>query len=139
VRLTIEAIRARYAGRRLWAVFEPRSFTARSNRFQAEFPDALRGADHVLLAPAFHGTSSGAAALDTRAVAEALNRAGTPALAAADTDEIIEVLSAQTAAGDVVLVMSNGGFDNIHTRLLQRLGGTEGSAVAHSASREQAP
>ncbi|MBI3993746.1 MAG: UDP-N-acetylmuramate:L-alanyl-gamma-D-glutamyl-meso-diaminopimelate ligase [Candidatus Lambdaproteobacteria bacterium] len=139
VRLTIEAIRARYPGRRLWAVFEPRSFTARSAHFQAEFPAALAGAERVLVAPAFHGTSAAGAALDTRAVAEALNRAGTPALAAGGTDEILDVLSAEAVPGDVVLVMSNGGFDNIHARLLQRLASAPDPAASGRAPAEPAP
>ena len=139
VRLTIEAIRAGYAGRRLWAVFEPRSFTARSNRFQAEFPAALSGADRVLLAPAFHGTATGTGALDTQALAEALNRAGTPAWAAASTDEILDVLSAEAAADDVVLVMSNGGFDDIHTRLLRRLQSAQDAGAPSPAPQEPAP
>ena len=70
VRLTVEAMRGRYPGRRLWAVFEPRSFTARGGRFQREFTDALAGADRVVLARPFASeVSAGIVPLDVDAIA----------------------------------------------------------------------
>ncbi len=122
VRLTIEAMRHKYAGRRLWAVFEPRSFTARSARFQTEFGPALEGADRVLLAPAFRsGGAESAQPLDTGAVAEHIGKQGGWALAAGDTGEILACLLEESASGDVVLIMSNGGFDDLHENLLAGL------------------
>ncbi|MCZ6553741.1 MAG: Mur ligase family protein [SAR324 cluster bacterium] len=122
VRLTVEAVCQRFPGRRLWAVFEPRSFTARSDRFQAEFGEAFGGAHRVLLAPAFRSDySAGTAPLDTAAVAAAIAGGGIPAEACTGTDAILHALARETEPGDVVLVMSNGGFDNLHDRLLAAL------------------
>ena len=124
---TIEAIRGRYPGQRLWAVFEPRSFTARSDRFREAFVAALSGADRVVLAPPYQsGYSAGVAVLDTAAAAGAIASGGGWARAAADTEEILALLGGEARPGDVVLIMSNGGFDNIHQRLLEALanGGT---------------
>ena len=122
VRLTLEAVQAQYPERRLWAVFEPRSFTARSNRFQREFGAALAGAARVLVAPPFRADHAGGAPpLDSAAVAAALEAAGTWARAPERTDAVLAALLEGTAPGDVVLVMSNGGFDNLHARLLEGL------------------
>ena len=120
VRETLAAMRARYPGRRLWAVFEPRSFTARSPRFQADWPGAFLGADRVLIAPAFRGTGSGDL-LDTAALAAAVGKLGPPAESAATNDAVLARLAAEVRPGDVVLMMSNGGFDNLHERLLTSL------------------
>lgn len=122
VALTIEAMQHKYPGRRLWAVFEPRSFTARSNRFQKEFQQALSAADRVLLArPYASGYSSGITPMDTVAMAGSLESEGSWAMAPENTDALLDVLSRETATGDVVLIMSNGGFDNLHERLLESL------------------
>jgi UDP-N-acetylmuramate: L-alanyl-gamma-D-glutamyl-meso-diaminopimelate ligase len=122
VRVTIEAVSQRFPGRRLWAVFEPRSFTARGTRFQTEFGEALAGADRVVLAPPFRSDySAGHALLDTAAVARALERRGVPAHACPDNAAVLEALARETLPGDVVLMMSNGGFDNLHERLLAAL------------------
>jgi len=122
VRLTIDAVRQRYRGRRLWAVFEPRSFTARSSRFQAEFTESFAGADRVLLsAPYQSGYSAGVPLLDTAAIAAALESRGLPARACPGSDDVLQILVRECLPGDVVLVMSNGGFDNLHERLLSAL------------------
>ncbi len=131
VALTIEAIQRRYAGRPLWAVLEPRSFTARSRRFQAEFGEALAAAEHVVLAQPFASDySAGVERLDTAAIAETLRAHGRDAVACRSTDEVLARLSAAAAPGDVVLIMSNGGFDAIHERLLQALRARAGASGA---------
>jgi UDP-N-acetylmuramate: L-alanyl-gamma-D-glutamyl-meso-diaminopimelate ligase len=132
VRETLAAMRARYPGRRLWAVFEPRSFTARSPRFQADWPGAFLGADRVLIAPAFLG-SGGGALLDTTALATAIGKLGTPAESAATNDDVLARLAAQVRAGDVVLMMSNGGFDDLHERLLSALRARAAPAAPQAA------
>ncbi|HUJ73538.1 MAG TPA: cyanophycin synthetase, partial [bacterium] len=122
VRLTIEAMAAKYPGRRLWAVFEPRSFTARSPVFREQFPAAFLKADRVLLAPAYRPSAAGAAeALDTATIAETLQAMGRWAQAPASNQAVLDCLTQQVRAGDVVLLMSNGGFDNLHVRLLEGL------------------
>ena len=123
VRLTIEAMVKKYQGKRIWSVFEPRSFTARSARFQAEFTDAFRGAERLILAPPF--SPEGASTdnlLDTEAIAATLEEQGQWAKSMNNTDAILDCLLRETKSGDVVLIMSNGGFDNIHARLLAGLG-----------------
>ena len=132
VRLTVEAMRGRYPGRRLWAVFEPRSFTARGGRFQREFTEALAGADRVVLARPFVSVNSAGivppdadaiAPLDVDAIAAELQRrlATGSAVAMEDTNDILAHLKKHTRPGDVVLIMSNGSFDDIHNRLLAAL------------------
>jgi len=139
VRETLSAVRAAYPGRRLWAVFEPRSFTARSPRFQAQWPGAFAGADRVAIAPAFGtaGRPDGAAGssrkrsdraaggseyLDTQALAAAVRALGIPAVSPDSNDALLDYLAAEARTGDVMLMMSNGGFDNLHERLLAALG-----------------
>jgi UDP-N-acetylmuramate: L-alanyl-gamma-D-glutamyl-meso-diaminopimelate ligase len=140
VALTIEAIRQRYPGRPLWAVLEPRSFTARSRRFQAEFGAALVGAEHVLLAAPFESDySAGVERLDTAALATALREGGRDAEACPSATEVLGRLAAGAAPGDVVLIMSNGGFDNVHERLLQALRAREAAAGRPSAGGPVAP
>jgi UDP-N-acetylmuramate: L-alanyl-gamma-D-glutamyl-meso-diaminopimelate ligase len=135
VALTVEAIRRRYPGRRLWAVFEPRSFTARSARFQREFGEALAGAERILLARPFASDySAGVAPLDTAAVAAHLRARGRWAEACESTARLLETLAAAAEPGDVVLIMSNGGFDDIHERLLAAL--RERAPAVGAAARE---
>ncbi|MBI4083725.1 MAG: UDP-N-acetylmuramate--L-alanine ligase [Candidatus Lambdaproteobacteria bacterium] len=136
IRVTIEAIRARYPGRRLWAVFEPRSFTARSDRFQGEFGAAFAGADRVVLANPFRSDYSAGKArpLDSGAVAAELRGRGVWAEACGDATAVLARLVELTQAGDVVLVMSNGGFDNLHERLLAALRARQEPAL-HGARR----
>ena len=144
VRLTIEAMRHRYPGQRLWAVLEPRSFTARGARFQNEFTEALAGAERVLIARPLASAYSGIqtpgewAPLDTGAMVAKLNARGVQALNPEDTEEILAVLSGETAPGDVVLIMSNGGFDDIHNRLLDALGGVRADEPETGQSTSEA-
>jgi len=126
VRETLAGLRARFPGRRLVAVFEPRSNTSRRARFEADFARALEAADFVLiqqvadeaLYSAFGETPE---RLDAGRVAAQLETAGTPAAACADVDAIVERLAASCEPGDVVVTLSNGGFGGIWERLLQRL------------------
>ncbi|MFH1058141.1 MAG: Mur ligase family protein [Pseudomonadota bacterium] len=112
---------------RLVAVFEPRSNTSRANHFQADYPPAFTGADLVFLreppgmaaVPADQRLSSARLAADIRAM-------GVPAQAHPDSDALLTALLAELRPGDLCLVMSNGGFDNLHARLLEGLAGREG-------------
>jgi len=119
---TLQALRQRYRGHRLWAVFEPRSNTTRRAVFQDQLPDALKLADGVLMAQvAKLEQIPEKERLNPEAVVNAIAKAGHPAFyeknAAAIVDRIVPMLKAQ----DVVVVFSNGGFDNIHEKLLARL------------------
>ena len=124
VRETLQAVRQRDPESRVWAVFEPRSQTCRRRVFEQAFIEAFEPADISVIAPVF-----GAAHLDpeqtlspTRVV-EGIRARGGNALMLASTEDILRHLAAEARAGDHVVIMSNGGFDNIHNRLLERLGG----------------
>ncbi len=119
---TLQALRQRYRGHRVWAVFEPRSNTTRRAVFQQQLPDALKLADGVLMAQvAKLEQIPEKERLNPKAVVDSIAEAGRPAFyekdAAAIVDRIVPILRAK----DVVVVFSNGGFDNIHEKLLARL------------------
>ncbi len=122
IRETLAALKAQYAGRRVWAVFEPRSNTSRQNIFQKEFADSLGGADQVVIAAAYdNGKIPPERLLDVEQVAEDIQAAGTEARAIAEIDDIVACVAQEARAGDVIAILSNGGFGGIHDKLLQRL------------------
>lgn len=119
---TLRGLRHTYPGRRLWAVFEPRSNTTRRAVFQHELPKALGEADGVILAQV--------ARLDQlpednrlrpEQVVEDLAATGKPAFYEPDVDHIIQRLKPLVNEPDVLVIFSNGGFGNIHPRLLAEL------------------
>ncbi len=122
VRETIQSIRTRYRGRRLIAVFEPRTNTSRRNIFQQEYPVSFDGADVILIreAPGLEKIPEEERFSSSRLV-EDLVASGKRACYFSDTDGILAFLSSGLRKGDVVLIMSNGGFDDIHERLLDVL------------------
>ncbi|MGB5986613.1 MAG: UDP-N-acetylmuramate:L-alanyl-gamma-D-glutamyl-meso-diaminopimelate ligase [Desulfobacterales bacterium] len=122
VAATIGGVAPLYPQGRVIAVFEPRTNTSMRAIFQSVYPQALSGADLVLIREPSR--------LDKIPVAERLRAAdlvadirelGTPAHFFADSEGILDFLVDEARPGDLVLVMSNGGFDNIHQRLLDRL------------------
>ena len=119
---TLRALRSRYAGRRLWAVLEPRSNTLRRNIFQHELVQSLRLADRVVLAGIFKSEAIPEnERLEPAQVVEELNQQGTPAELRADADEITTSLCPQLKAGDVVAILSNGGFGGIYEKVPARI------------------
>jgi UDP-N-acetylmuramate: L-alanyl-gamma-D-glutamyl-meso-diaminopimelate ligase len=119
VRETIRAARLRWPGRRLWAVFEPRSYTARSNVFQQQMPDALAGADRVVLAAVFSSPRlAREQELSEEELINDLRGKRTESWFIPSVDEIVEFVAEQVLEGDVILAMSNGGFGGIHQKLL---------------------
>ena len=122
VRETIRAVRSQYPGRRLMAVFEPRTNTSRRTVFQREYVSSFDGADLILIreAPDLEKIPEGERFSSARLV-EDLKISGKQARYFPDTDEILKFLSPRLKSGDVVLIMSNGGFDRIHERLLEKL------------------
>jgi len=119
---TIEAIRRRYPGQKVWAIFEPRSNTSRRAVFQKDFAKALALAGEVILAKVFMPEKvKDAPLLDEKQLAEDIQRLGTPVKEGLEVDEIVEDIVPRVKEGDVLLVMSNGGFGNIHQKLLERL------------------
>jgi len=133
VRETIAAVRARYPGRAVTAIFEPRSNTSRRNLFQREFSEALAGADSVVVAPVFGAEKvPPAERLDPESVAAAVRAAGRNGLHLDGIDRIVEHVASNACRGDLVLILSNGGFGGIREKLAAALGG-------HTARREEMP
>jgi UDP-N-acetylmuramate: L-alanyl-gamma-D-glutamyl-meso-diaminopimelate ligase len=123
VRETLRALRARYSSNRLIAVFEPRSWSSRLAVFQDDYAQAFEPADYVVIAGVFDSqkvTEKGRA-LDTGRLIEAISQQGKPALTLPGADEIVAHLSPQLISGDVVAIMSNGGFGGIHDKILESL------------------
>jgi UDP-N-acetylmuramate: L-alanyl-gamma-D-glutamyl-meso-diaminopimelate ligase len=123
VRETLRALRARYQDRRLIAVFEPRSWSSRLAVFQDDYANAFTAADYVVIAAVFDSqkvTEKGRA-LDTRELIDAISQQGKPALALPDADQIVSHLMPEIRPGDVVAIMSNGGFGGIHEKILNAL------------------
>jgi len=122
VRETVLAARQRYAGRRLIAVFEPRSYTAQRREFQADYQNALGLADVIVIAGLYHPERYTAeTALDPDAMVAAWKAAGRSAAHLTEPAQIARHVAGAAGAGDVVLVMSNGGFGGVHDQLLDRL------------------
>ena len=117
-RETLRALRSAYPGRRLWAVLEPRSNTLRRNVFEHELVESLVLADEVVLAGVFQ---SEAIPVDERLEPEhviaALQKRGVPAVLCADADAIVAHSAPRMRAGDVVAILSNGGFGGIYEKL----------------------
>ena len=121
VGLTIAAIRGRFPGRRLWAVFEPRSNTSRRAVFQQAYADALAGADAVALSAVFRKENDPLKPdemLSTDRLIADLSARGVAAWTEAGPDEILARLRGQLREGDVVLCMSNGAFGGLPRKLL---------------------
>jgi UDP-N-acetylmuramate: L-alanyl-gamma-D-glutamyl-meso-diaminopimelate ligase len=126
VRETIEAVRAAYGGRRLWAIFEPRSNTSKRKIFEHEFSSALALADRVVIAGIHQPEKvlEGERLSVDNVVREINRRMGEErARSIEKASEIATHFACNAAAGDVVLVMSNGGFDGVHDKILQALSG----------------
>jgi UDP-N-acetylmuramate: L-alanyl-gamma-D-glutamyl-meso-diaminopimelate ligase len=118
IRETLRALRESYPERRLWAVLEPRSNTLRRNVFELDLVESLALADQVVLAAVFKSESIPAAErLHPEHVVAALTVRGIPAALFADADFIVEAIAPQLRAGDVVAILSNGGFGNIYQKL----------------------
>ena len=120
VRETLRALRARYSDRRLIAVFEPRSWSSRLAVFQQDYAKAFAAADYVVIAEVFDSqkvTEKGRA-LDTTELIDAISQQGKPAFALPDADRIVAHIVPELRSGDVVAIMSNGGFGSIHEKIL---------------------
>jgi len=119
---TLQALRHRFAGHRLWAIFEPRSNTTRRAVFQRQLPEALQLADGVFIAQvAKLEQIPEEERLKPEAVVDAIANSGRPAFYEENADAIVDRIVPMLRPKDVVVVFSNGGFDNIHEKLLKKL------------------
>ena len=127
---TIKALRARYPGRRLWAILEPRSNTLRRNVLQNDLAQALATADQVVVARVFRPEAiPESECLDLTAVIARINHLGKRARVIPDADAIVAQIGAELRAGDVVVILSNGGFGGIYEKLPRRLQAAAPAAV----------
>ncbi len=118
IRETLRALRAVYPGSRLWAVLEPRSNTLRRKVLENELVESLRLADQVVLAGVYQQQRiDESERLHPEEVIAALNFAGTPAHLYPDVDTILARMVPELQSGDVVAILSNGGFDGIYEKL----------------------
>jgi UDP-N-acetylmuramate: L-alanyl-gamma-D-glutamyl-meso-diaminopimelate ligase len=120
---TLSALRTGYPGRRLWAVFEPRSASSCRRIFQADFAKAFGAADEVVLAAVFRSSLPEAERLSAEQLVDDLSRQGRRARHIPAIDDIVSTIVRERRDGDVVVLMSNGGFGGIHGKLLQALRG----------------
>jgi UDP-N-acetylmuramate: L-alanyl-gamma-D-glutamyl-meso-diaminopimelate ligase len=122
IRLTLEAARTRWPGRKIWAAIEPRSNTMRRKIFQDVLPEALAVADAVAIGPVSRAQLlADEDRFSPDAVAEAIRKHGREAKAFGSADEIAEHFASAAKQGDLVMVMSNGSFDGLCTKLIEKL------------------
>ena len=125
---TLNGARRRYPGRRIWALFEPRSISSSRKEFESGYIDAFHEAERVVIGPVFHR-----ARYETRygldkmmsipTIVDRLNADGIPTQQVDDFDGIADIVARESKDNDVVVVMSSGAFGGIHEKILQRLAG----------------
>jgi UDP-N-acetylmuramate: L-alanyl-gamma-D-glutamyl-meso-diaminopimelate ligase len=118
---TLTGLRASHPDARIWAVFEPRSASSCRRIFQDDFARAFSGADEVLIAPIFRSKLPDAERLSVRQLVRDVNGRGRSAREAESIDDIIGAIVKEHRPGDLVVIMSNGGFGGIHQKLLRAL------------------
>ena len=122
VKETIAAVASRHPGRRLWAIFAPRSNTSRRNIHQGEYAHAFEGAARVSIKiPEAHDQIPVGQELDVPRIAEELRRGGHEASAPATVEALLDEVVHEAREGDVLLVMSNGAFGGFIERALAAL------------------
>jgi UDP-N-acetylmuramate: L-alanyl-gamma-D-glutamyl-meso-diaminopimelate ligase len=126
---TLTALRSRYPGARIWAILEPRSNTLRRNVLQHELAQSLALADEVVVANVFKSDAiPPAARLDLAALAAQVQKYGRRARIVPEVDGIVQLVAPEMRPGDVVAILSNGGFGGIYEKLPQRLQSLAGSS-----------
>ena len=120
---TLRAVRWSYPDRRLWAIFEPRSATACRRVFQEDFARAFSesGADQIVIAQVFRSTLPDHERLSVEDLISQVSHAGRRIRHISGVPAIVDAVAAEAGDGDVVVIMSNGGFDGIHDKLLAAL------------------
>jgi UDP-N-acetylmuramate: L-alanyl-gamma-D-glutamyl-meso-diaminopimelate ligase len=128
---TLKALRMKYEGRRLIAVFEPRSWSSRLAVFQDPYSKAFSYADYVIIAGVYNTSKASelGKVLDTDELVKDIEMQGKPAHSFPDADAIVTHLAPELKDGDVVAIMSNGGFGGIHDKILNLLKSEESEKV----------
>jgi UDP-N-acetylmuramate: L-alanyl-gamma-D-glutamyl-meso-diaminopimelate ligase len=126
IETTLRGAKLRYPGRKIWALFEPRSISSGRREFQQGYIDAFHAADRVIIGPIYHkeryvsryGLDK---MLSTDEIAAALAEKGIESEHVEDFDEIARRVASGAEEGDVVIVMSSGAFGGVHERILAEL------------------
>ena len=118
---TLRAVRHAAPGQRIWAIFEPRSASSCRRVFQDDFARAFEGADEVVLASVFRSTLPESERLSETQLVDDLRRKDVKARHLPSVDAIVDAVAAEARDGDLVVVMSNGGFGGIHQKLVNAL------------------
>jgi UDP-N-acetylmuramate: L-alanyl-gamma-D-glutamyl-meso-diaminopimelate ligase len=122
VRETVKGIQSKYPHRKVFSVFEPRSATSRRKVFQADYVNAFKGSHEVMLAEAFDQSKITAEdRFSSHELVADLKEAQVQANVFTTADEIVTAIKNRAKSGDIVLIMSNGGFDGIYGKLLKAL------------------
>ena len=121
VKLTTDALRLRFGGRRLWVVFEPRSNTSRRKVFQDVYAESFGDADRVIIKATYDTRIPEEERFDPHQLAADLRARGFEAACLDEVDDIVAVVAANVMEGDVVAIYSNGGFEGIHDKLAETL------------------
>ncbi len=120
---TLAGVRSAFPDRRIWAIFEPRSATSCRCVFQHEFARSFDAADETIIAAVFRSNLPESERLSGEDLVADIQKGGRHARHIHAVDDIVGTVAAEAAPGDLVIIMSNGGFDNIHQRLLATLAG----------------
>jgi UDP-N-acetylmuramate: L-alanyl-gamma-D-glutamyl-meso-diaminopimelate ligase len=123
---TLNGARRRYPGRRLWALFEPRSISSSRKEFESGYIDAFHEADRVIIGPIFHKERYASRygldkMMSVPAIVSRLNADGIPTAQIDDFDAIADTVAREATETDVVVVMSSGAFGGVHEKILERL------------------
>ncbi|HEV8160699.1 MAG TPA: UDP-N-acetylmuramate:L-alanyl-gamma-D-glutamyl-meso-diaminopimelate ligase [Pyrinomonadaceae bacterium] len=120
---TLKALKTKYKDKRLITVFEPRSWSSRLAVFQKNYEKAFSYADYVIVAGVYNTSKASelGKVLDTEELVKDIALTGKPSFSLPDADSIVEHLAPELKAGDVVAIMSNGGFGGIHDKILRVL------------------
>lgn len=118
VRETVKAVRGRFPDRRLISIFEPRTNTSRRNFFQDKYPDSFLGSDVAIIAPVYHPDQiEPGKMLNVKKLARDIGKRGIEAVHIESIDEIVSYVGKIANEGDVILIMSNGGFGGIYSKI----------------------
>jgi UDP-N-acetylmuramate: L-alanyl-gamma-D-glutamyl-meso-diaminopimelate ligase len=132
---TLKALRSRYAGGRLWAILEPRSNTLRRRVLQDDLAHSLAVADEVIVAGVFRSEAVPEDdRLDLAELAAAIQSHGRRARLIADADAIVREIAPEMRSGDVVAILSNGGFGGIYEKLPARLRALAGEMASSNSA-----
>jgi UDP-N-acetylmuramate: L-alanyl-gamma-D-glutamyl-meso-diaminopimelate ligase len=127
---TLKALHARFPGARLWAILEPRSNTLRRNVLQKDLARSLALADEIVVANVFRSDAiPEPQRMDVAALVTEIQKQGPRARLIPGADEIVQLVAPEMRPGDVVAILSNGGFGGIYEKLPQRLKAIAGGAA----------